>query len=384
MKANSFNEWSRLREVVVGTSAGYEAHELELSFRLFFNDVANSSFYYPSLDATEPLDAADSHRRINHRFVEELAEDVEELASALAAAGVVVHRPEALPPDARFATPHWAATMIPALNVRDQTIVVGDEIIETAPQVRARQIESDLLKRVFARYFLDGSRWTSMPRPRMLDESFDTSYVSGKSTPAIQDVGDPGSGSPAAFEIMLDGAQCLRFGEDILVNVATANHALGARWLTSHLDGRFRVRVMERFADNHIDSLVLPLRPGLLLLRNPDVVERLPAPLRGWDRIFAPTPTDNMFPVYGPDDVILSSPYIDMNVLSIDESTVVANTLFPELISELERNHFTVIPVRHRHRRLFGGGFHCFTLDTVRDGGSEDYFGDVEWSVSEG
>jgi len=32
MKANSFNEWSRLREAIVGTSAGYEAHELELSF----------------------------------------------------------------------------------------------------------------------------------------------------------------------------------------------------------------------------------------------------------------------------------------------------------------------------------------------------------------
>ena len=78
MKANSFNEWAPLREVVVGTSAGYEAHELELSFRLFFNDVAHSSFYYPSLDARHPFEAGDSRRDLNHRYVEELAEDVEE------------------------------------------------------------------------------------------------------------------------------------------------------------------------------------------------------------------------------------------------------------------------------------------------------------------
>ncbi|PZR02573.1 MAG: hypothetical protein DI536_36940 [Archangium gephyra] len=258
--------------------------------------------------------------------------------------------------------------------------MLGDEVIETAPQVRARLFEGDLLKPVFSRYFRAGSQWTSMPRPRMLDASFDTSYVSGRATPAIEDVG-AAAGDPGEFEIMLDGAQCLRFGEDLLVNVSTANHVLGAQWLSRHLEGRFRVRVMHRFADNHIDSLVLPLRPGLLLLRNPSVADQLPAPLQRWDRIYAPTPQASNFPAYGADDVIISSPYIDMNVLSVDESTVVANSLFPELIDELERNGFTVIPVRHRHRRLFGGGFHCFTLDTVRDGGNEDYFGNVSWDL---
>lgn len=381
MKASSFNEWSRLREVVVGTSAGYKAHALELSFRLFFNDVAHSSFYYPSLDRRDPLNAADSHRKLNPQYVEELAEDVEEFAGALCGAGVTVLRPEPLGSKINFSTPNWEATMIPALNVRDQAIVIGDEIIETAPQVRARSLENDLLKPIFSRYFREGSRWTSMPRPRLNDASFDTSYVSGRTTPAIEDVGDRSGYEFESFEIMIDGAQCLRFGQDLLVNVATANHLLGAKWLERHLRGRFRVHVMERFADNHIDSLVLPLRPGLLLLRNPSVAERLPPPLRQWDRIYAPPPREQNFPQYGDDDVIVSSPYIDMNVLSVDESTVVVNTLSPELIHELERHRFTVIPVRHRHRRLFGGGFHCFTLDTVRDGTCEDYFGNADWAA---
>ncbi|GHG60806.1 hypothetical protein GCM10012320_35530 [Sinomonas cellulolyticus] len=379
VKAHSFDEWSPLREVIVGTSAGYEAHDMELSFRLFFNDVAHSSFYYPSFDARHPLDAVDSRRPLNDRYVKELAEDLEDFADALAAAGVVVHRPDPLGARGLFTTPDWEATMIPALNVRDQTIVLGDEILETSCQVRARSYESDLLKPIFSRYFREGSRWTSMPRPRLLDRSFDTSYVSGRATPAIEDVGDS-DGSAADFEIMIDGAQCIRLGRDIVVNVATANHALGARWLAAHLEGRFRVRVMDRFADNHIDSLVLPLRPGLLLLRNHGVADRLPAPLQRWDKIYAPEPQSHNFPSYDADDLIVSSPYIDMNVLSIDENTVVANSLFPELITTLEGRGFTVIPVRHRHRRLFGGGFHCFTLDIVRDGGDEYYFDEREWA----
>lgn len=378
MIANSFDEWSPLREVIVGTAAGYEEHDMELSFRLFFNDVANSSFYYPSLEPRTALDAADSRRPLNARYVDELAEDLEELAEALRSAGILVHRPDPLDGRSAFATPDWSASMIPALNVRDQTIVLGDEIIETSCQVRARLAESDLLKPILNRYFRQGSRWTTMPRPRLLDRSFDTSYVSGRATPAIEDVGES-DGNDLDFEIMIDGAQCIRLGRDLLVNVATANHALGAQWLARHLDGRFRVHVMHRFADNHIDSLVLPLRPGLLLLRNPGVADLLPAPLRGWDKIYAPDPRSQNFPSYDDDDLIVSSPYIDMNVLSLDENTVVVNSLFPELISELERHGMSVAPVRHRHRRLFGGGFHCFTLDVVREGGDETYFEEDEW-----
>lgn len=380
MRANSFDEWSPLREVIVGTAGGYEKHDMDLSFRLFFNDVANSSFYYPSLEARSSLEAADSRRPLNSKYVEELTEDLEELAGALSSAGIVVHRPDSLDGRSAFTTPDWASTMIPALNVRDQTIVLGDEIIETSPQVRARLTESDLLKPIFRRYFRQGSRWTTMPRPRLLDRSFDTSYVSGQATPAIEDVGESG-GTDFDFEIMIDGAQCIRLGRDLLINVATANHALGAQWLTRHLEGRFRVHVMERFADNHIDSLVLPLRPGLLLLRNPGVAEHLPAPLQKWDRIYAPIPLSQNFPSYDDDDLIVSSPYIDMNVLSLDRNTVVVNSLFPELAIELEKHGIDVVPVRHRHRRLFGGGFHCFTLDVVREGGDESYFKDTEWST---
>ena len=100
-------------------------------------------------------------------------------------------------------------------------------------------------------------------------------------------------------------------------------------------------------------------------------LERLPV---GSRIIYPPEPKDRIFPAYTDDELLLTSKYIDLNVLSIDTERVMVNAWFPELMKTLEQHKFTPIPVQHRHRRLFGGGFHCFTLDTVRDGGPEDYF----------
>jgi glycine amidinotransferase len=110
-----------------------------------------------------------------------------------------------------------------------------------------------------------------------------------------------------------------------------------------------------------------------LLVRSPEIIDQLPEPLQKWEAVVPPAPASNNFPHYKSDDLVLTSPYIDLNVLSVDPATVLVNDACPELMRVLERHRFTVVPVRHRHRRLFGGGFHCFTLDTVRTGGPEDY-----------
>ena len=366
MMVNSFDEWSPLKEVIVGSPIHYELPELELSFKLFFHDVAHSAFYYPTYEKATVDKQEASTKKLQRQYVEELAEDVDEFTNALIKLGVKVHRPIPLNQVISFKTPYWEATGLPALNVRDQAIIMGNEIIETSPQVRARYFENDLLKPVFYEYFKGGSGWTSMPRPIMSDQSFDTSYVSGQETPAIQEVySQKTSEFDIGFEMMIDAAQCIRFGKDILINVATENHELGLQWFERHLGDKFRFHRLYRFADNHIDSLVLPLKPGTLLLRNPSIVDKLPKALQKWDKIYAPEPQDNIFPSYENDDLILTSKFIDLNVLSVDEKTVIVNSLFPELIKTLEKHGFTTVPVRHRHRRIFGGGFHCFTKNLL-------------------
>lgn len=38
MTLSSYDEWSKLKEVVAGTATNYAAHDRELSFDLFFYD----------------------------------------------------------------------------------------------------------------------------------------------------------------------------------------------------------------------------------------------------------------------------------------------------------------------------------------------------------
>lgn len=382
MTVHSYDEWSRLKEVIVGSPMNFQCHNLELSFKLFLHDNAFFTFWYPSYlasrdspDQDTPSSKADSPRSVvGKQYLQELTEDIEEFVSTLTQLGVKVFRPKPLESVDEFSTPYWKSSTVPALNVRDQALILGQEILETAPQVRTRFFENDLLKPVFYHYFRHGARWTVMPRPLMTDKSFDLSYAFRDSVACIEKIYDT-SPSPydVGFEMMIDGAQCLRLGRHLLVNVANENHELACQWLARHLEGRFSILRAYRLADHHIDSMVLPLRPGMLLLRSPEVKERLPAPLKNWDCIYCPEPKENMFPTYDESDLVLASKYIDLNVLSVDDETVIVNAAFPELARELERHGFTPITVRHRHRRIFGGGFHCFTLDMVREGGPEDY-----------
>ena len=70
----------------------------------------------------------------------------------------------------------------------------------------------------------------------------------------------------------------------------------------------------------------------------------------------------------------MASPWVGMNVLSIDQNTVLVDERQKNLIKVLEKNKFTVVPVKLRHMYTQGGGIHCATLDTVRDSKLESYF----------
>lgn len=365
---HTFDEWSRLEEVIVGSPNGYSQHHLDPSFRLF---------YLPHI---EPLARDRSHSDglvpIPNRIQSELAEDVAGFVTVLEQFGATVRRPAKFTTPSEIRSPYWRAHTSPPLNVRDQTLILGDTIIDTPPHVRGRFFETDHLKPEFYEYFRAGSRWLSFPKPTLGRGSLDPSYYDRLNIDARNLLqGDNASALDGlGFEMIFDGAQCLRFGRDVLVNVANANHHMALIWLQREFSDRFRFHRLESFADNHIDSIVLPLRPGFLLARSRDYVRLLPRELSTWDVLVAPDAPTARFPDYGADGINIAGPYIDLNVFSLDEHTVVVNSLYPELIPLLEAKQFTVIPVRHRHRRLFGGGFHCFTLDTIRAGGLEDYF----------
>ncbi len=182
MKLNSYDEWTTLREIIVGSAKNYTSHEREISFDLFFHDnlPQRSEWYYPRVSArsSSAQTASRESLGIKQRYVEELNEDLEGITEALKAAGVTVLRPLDLDSSTtEIQTLAWSAAVIPPLNLRDITLIVGNEIIETAPMLRSRYLENQFLTPVFADYFRQGARWTVMPRPLMTDASFDPSYA---------------------------------------------------------------------------------------------------------------------------------------------------------------------------------------------------------------
>jgi glycine amidinotransferase len=352
---NSHDEWSPLREVIVGTPYHLDYHD-DLSFRLFFHRNLTPGSEGPARRAA--ANRLFRGVRPGNQLREECLEDLAGFVSVLEEYGAVVRRPEALTTVPTVQTPYWAAPMGHALMPRDLFLIVGDEIIETSPAVRARYFEADLYKELFTGYFNAGARWTLAPRSRLLDRNFDFSY-------ALRHGYDGEIPAEPFYELMFDAAQILRFGQDLIFNASTENHRMGARWLSRHLRGRNRVHVVG-ITDNHIDASVLPLRPGALLAHESVDLDSLPAPLRRWD-VIRHEWLDRPVEVIDDGVPLLASQSIGMNVLSLDEHHVVVQDIQLPLIRNLERKGFTPIPVRWRHGRSLGGGFHCATLDIRRD-----------------
>ena len=88
-----------------------------------------------------------------------------------------------------------------------------------------------------------------------------------------------------------------------------------------------------------------------------------------WEIIEAPNPINNKM-----SEGCYSSIWLSMNILSIDENTVIVEEKEKPLINLLEDYSFNVIPVPFFDAYKFGGGFHCQTLDIERDGCKKSYF----------
>jgi N-dimethylarginine dimethylaminohydrolase len=65
---------------------------------------------------------------------------------------------------------------------------------------------------------------------------------------------------------------------------------------------------------------------------------------------------------------------IIMNLFNIIPNLVVVDQDQTGLIKLLEKQGLDVIPLKLRHSKMLGGGFHCITLDIRRSGTLQRYF----------
>ena len=182
--------------------------------------------------------------------------------------------------------------------------------------------------------------------------------------------------TPRNDEPAFDAANVLRLGRDLIYLVSGTGNELGGQWLQTLLGEDFRVHFLKDvYYGSHIDSTFVALRPGLMLC-NPARLnsDSLPEILKQWDVIYSP-PMESAS-TYDADYLSKSigSNWIDMNLFSINPDLVVVDRDQTALIKLLEKHGLDVIPLKLRHSKMLGGGFHCITLDTRRKGTMQRYF----------
>ena len=207
---------------------------------------------------------------------------------------------------------------------------------------------------------INGSSWISAPKPRLADELYQLSRD------GLLTLGE--------HEPVFDAANVLRCGRDLFYQISSSGNELGRTWLHNTLRayGEFRVHPLrDAYQFTHIDSTISLLRPGLVLL-NPERMneDNLPACFRSWDKIWCPDMANCPVASAHP----LSSRWIGMNLLMVSPELAIVDSAQTDLIKAMEHRSLSVLPHTLRHARVLGGGFHCITLDMVRDGGLDDYF----------
>jgi glycine amidinotransferase/scyllo-inosamine-4-phosphate amidinotransferase 1 len=209
---------------------------------------------------------------------------------------------------------------------RDRLLVAGSTVIDTAMMYPCRNQEVEALDFVIDR----AETVLTMPRDQGL---------------------------------VLDAANILRLGRDkfLFLESASGNRAAWI-WLMANMPATTSMEICNFYSGVHIDSTIVPVREGLVLLNGSRVNEsNCPQAFRDWERIYINDVVPQTFYQYP-----YASKWIALNMLVVNPTTVIVDADQHDLIELLLKKNFTVIPRTLRHSRTLGGGFHCVTLDLVR------------------
>jgi N-dimethylarginine dimethylaminohydrolase len=302
---SSWNEWDSLRRVVVGdaTNANWPVHD-----PIFRSEEERT------LWKETPLPSGP----VPQWIIDETNEDLHTLCNTLTQLGVEVVRPNSM----NFQTHDGLYNYCP----RDRLLILGDTVVDTAMMYPCRDMEYQCYIDILE----DAGRIITMPRTQGM---------------------------------VLDAANILRLGENRLLYLESASgNRLAYYWLLQNLPANTSIELCNFYSGVHIDSTIVPMREGLVLLNGSRVNEsNCPRAFEGWAKVYIDDVVAQDFYQYP-----YASKWIALNMLVVDPETVIVDRHQTKLISLLEGLHFTVIPLELRHSRTLGGGFHCVTLDLVR------------------
>lgn len=300
---SSYNEWSPLKKIVVGdaTHANWPVHD-----PVFSRESEKTTW----TETPVPAGPVPQH------IIDEANEDLNALAKTLTELGVEVLRPDSL----NFQTHDGMYNYCP----RDRLLVYGDTIVDTAMMYPCRDMERQCYQDIID----SAPNYLHMPRHEGMT---------------------------------LDAANVCRLGDKMLFLESASGNRKAYDWLCEQFPA-VKIELCNFYAGVHIDSTIVPLREGLVMLNASRVkFDSVPRVFDGWHKIWVSDVVAQDFYQYP-----YASKWIAMNMLVVDPNTVICDRHQTNLIKTLKSYRFEVIPMELRHSRTLGGGFHCVTLDLVR------------------
>ena len=304
MKINSTNEWGRLKSVIVGSATNANWPSDDPVFALEAKKTTWTETPVPSGPVPQWI-------------IDETNEDLAILADTLTKLRVSVCRPR----DIDFVKLGGMYNYCP----RDRLIIAGSTVIVPNMMYPCRNMEDSALAAV-------------------LDAAEHVKYM------------------PKDQDMVMDAANVCRLGERWLFLESPSGNRLAYDWLGEQLPD-IRIDLVNFYSGVHIDSTITPLREGLVALNASRVNQvNCPKAFEGWEKIWVQDVVAQDFYQYP-----YASKWVGINMLSIDENTVIIDAAQTQLIKDLERCGITSIPLTLRHSRTLGGSFHCVTLDLIRE-----------------
>ena len=304
MKIFSRNEWDPLKTVVVGSATNA-------------NWPINDPVFAEEKNKTTWTETAVPSGAVPEWIVEKTNQELDILSDTLYNLGVEVWRPDPID----FVTRDGMYNYCP----RDRLLIADDVVVDPAMMYPCREMEIEELNFVCQ----SASRTVRMPRNQGM---------------------------------VMDAANVCRLGDDWLFLRSASGNDAAVNWLREQFPNK-NIEVCDFYSGVHIDSTVVPLQEGLVLLNGSRVnEENIPNCLKSWERIYVNHMEERDFYQYP-----FASKWIGMNCLVVKPGLVIMDQMQTMLIDVLTKRGIEVIPLELTHSRTLGGGFHCVTLDIYRE-----------------
>ena len=165
-------------------------------------------------------------------------------------------------------------------------------------------------------------------------------------------------------DLYFDAANVIRCNRELLYLVSGTGSLKGGMWLQETLGKEYNVHILQGlYQGSHLDSTIVPLREGLVLLNKARCSEEhLPEFLKKWNCVWIDPDMIKDIKC----DYNIASKWVGMNIFSIKPGVCVIDKDQWELKEYLRMMNLTVETVSLPYARYLLGGPHCTTLDTIR------------------